>query len=87
MDKEIMKKLINLVLIPLTKMPLIIQILVLDAYHVHMMGIIVHIIQSFDIQVIHISGGYMYLCQPVDIGINTSIKSGVQKMGGLDVEG
>ena len=40
-----------------------------------MMGNIVNRIQSLGIEVVHIPPGCMYLCQPVDVGINKSIKS------------
>ena len=40
-----------------------------------MMGNIVNRIQSLGIEVVHIPPGCTYLCQPVDIGINKSIKS------------
>ena len=40
-----------------------------------MMGSIVNRIQSLGIEVIHIPAGCTYLCQPVDVGINKSIKT------------
>jgi len=59
MDDEMMHKWIDLVLIPWknSKAPGIAPILVLDAYRVHMMGTIVHRIQSLGIEVLHIPGG------------------------------
>ena len=48
--------------------------LILDVYHIHMMGSVVHHIQSLGIEVQHIPAGCTYLCQPVDVGINHSIK-------------
>jgi len=51
-----------------------VPLLVLDAYRVHMMGSIVNRIQALGIEVQHIPGGCTYLCQPVDVGINRSIK-------------
>jgi hypothetical protein len=39
-----------------------------------MMGSIVNLIQALGIEVQHILGGCTYLCQPIDIGINRSIK-------------
>jgi len=50
-------------------------ILILDAYHVHQMGLVVNRIQSMRIEVVHIPAGCMYLCQPIDVGINKPIKS------------
>ena len=49
-------------------------ILVLDAYCVQQMGSVINRIKSMGIEVIHIPGGCTYLCQTVDIGINTPIK-------------
>ena len=40
-----------------------------------MMGNIVNRIQSLQVEVVHIPLGCTYLCQPVDVGINKSIKS------------
>ena len=77
MDEEMMGKWIDDVLIPWRnkKGPDVIPILILDAYRVHMMGNIMNRIQSLGIEVVHIPWGCTYLCQPVDIGINKSIKS------------
>ena len=68
---------IDRVLVPWknTKAPGVVPILILDAYHVHMMGNIVNRIQSLGIEVIHIPAGCTYLCQPVDMGIKKSIKT------------
>jgi hypothetical protein len=81
MDEEMMQKWIDLVLIPWrnSKAPGIVPILVLDAYCVHMTGKIVHRIQSLGNEVLHIPDGSTYLCQPVDVGINKTIKSGMQQ--------
>jgi hypothetical protein len=77
MDEEMMSKWIDDVLIPWRneKGPDVIPLLILDAYRVHMMGNIVNRIQSLGIEVMHIPPGCTYLCQPVDVGINKSIKS------------
>ena len=40
-----------------------------------MMGNIVNQIQSLGIEVIHIPAGCTYLCQPINVDINKSIKS------------
>ncbi len=67
---------IDLVLIPWknARDPDVVPLLVLDAYRVHMMGSIVNRIQALGIEVQHIPAGCTYLCQPVDVGINCSIK-------------
>ena len=36
-------------------------------------------IQSLGIEVIHIPAGCTYLCQPVDVGINKTIKTGMRE--------
>ena len=81
MDEHTMYKWIDLVLIPWkkSKAPSIVTILVLDTYGIHMIGTIVNRIQSLGIEVLHIPGGCTYLCQPVDVGINKTIKSGMQQ--------
>jgi hypothetical protein len=76
-----MNKWIDLVLIlwKNTKAPGVVPTLVLDTYCVHMMRNIVNRIQSLGIEVIHIPAGCTYLCQPVDMGINKSIKTGMRE--------
>ena len=76
MDAKMMNLWIDLVLIPWkdSRKPGVIQLLILDAYCVHMMGSIVNRIQSLGIEVQHIPGGCTWLCQPVDVGINCPIK-------------
>jgi len=44
-----------------------------------MMGNIVNCIQLLGIEVIHIPAGCTYLCQPVDVRINKSIKKGMRE--------
>ena len=77
MDEEMMHTWIDLVLVPWrqTTMPGIVPLLILNAYQVHMMGNIVNRIQSLGIEVVHIPPGCTYLCQPVDVRINKSLKS------------
>ena len=69
---------IDLVLIPWRNSwdPEVVLLLILDAYHVHMMGSIVNRnrIQALVIELQHILIGCTYLCQPMDVGINHSIK-------------
>ena len=50
-------------------------LLVLDSLCIHMTGWIVEKIQGLGIEVQHIPGGCMYLCQPSDVGINRPIKA------------
>ena len=56
----------------------VVPILILDTQCVHMMGNIVNRIQSLGIEVIYIPAGCTYLCRPIDVGINQSIKSGMR---------
>ena len=63
----------------MTKLPGVVPILVLDAYCIHMMGTVVNHIQSLGIEVIHIPAGCTYLCQPLDVGINKTIKCGMRE--------
>jgi hypothetical protein len=76
MDESMMNKWTELVLIPWknSRDPSVTPLLILDAYRVHMMGLIVNRIQALGIEVQHIPAGCTYLCQPVDVGINCSIK-------------
>ena len=44
-------------------------ILLLDLYCCHMIELMVSIITLLGVEVLHIPGGCMGLCQPVDVGI------------------
>jgi hypothetical protein len=81
MDEAAMMRWIDLVLVPWknAKAPGIVPTLILDAYRVHMMGNVVNRIQSLGIEVIHIPAGCTYLCQPVDVGINKTIKTVIRE--------
>ena len=57
----------------------IVPILLLNMYHCHMMKSVVSIIEWLGLEVLHIPGGCMILCQSVDVCINKSLKSKVQK--------
>ena len=48
----------------------VIPLLFLDSYRCHIMGSVVTAIQNLGVKVEHIPGGCMYLCQPVDVGVN-----------------
>ena len=52
----------------------IVPLSLLESYHCHVMASVVNEIQELGVEVEHIPGGCMYLCQPVDIGINTPYK-------------
>ena len=52
----------------------VIPILFLDSYHCHIMGSVVMAIQNLGVEVEHIPGGFTYLCQPVDVGVNKPFK-------------
>ena len=45
----------------------------------HQMGSVVNPIQSVGIEVMHTPAGCTYLCQPIDVGINKPIKSGLHQ--------
>jgi hypothetical protein len=81
MDGHAMNKWINLLLVPWknAKAPGIVPVLIFDAYCVPMMGNIVNQFQSLRIEVIRVPAGCMYLCQPIGMGINKSIKSGLRE--------
>jgi hypothetical protein len=87
MDKSLMNLWIDEILIPRknTKDPIIVSLLILDAYHIHMMGSIMNCIQVLGIEVQCIPGSYTYVCQPVDVGVNKPIKKSCDNpMGRLD---
>ena len=81
MDGEMMNKWIDLVLIPWwnTEVPGIIPLLILGDYCIHIMGNIMNQIKSRGIEVFHIPVYCMYLCQPVHVGTNKSIKTGMKE--------
>ena len=57
--------------------PHTVPLLILDSFHVHMMGLIVAKIQLLISEVQHIPGGCTYLCQPIDVAVNKPIKNAV----------
>ena len=57
----------------------IVPTLLLDMYFNHMMESVVFTIKVLGVEVLQITGGCKCLCQPLDVGINESLKSGVQK--------
>ena len=58
----------------------IVPILLLEMYHCHMMEAGISIIEVLGIEVLHTPGGCTCLCQPIDAGINKSLKLEVQKL-------
>ncbi len=58
----------------------VVPIIVLDQYQCHLMRIVVSMIQSLGCKVIHLPGGCTLLCQPVDVGINKPLKSGIRAL-------
>jgi hypothetical protein len=54
-------------------------IFILDAYHIHQMGLVMNRIQEMGIEVLHIPAGCAYLCQPIDVGINKPLKVAMQE--------
>ena len=56
----------------------IIPLLLLDSYRCHMMATVVSKIQDLCVEVVHISGGYTGLTQPVDVGVNKPFKCRVR---------
>ena len=81
MDEHTMTKWIDLMLVPWknVKLPGVFPMLILDACRIHMMRNIFNQIQSLGIEVIRIPAGCTYLCQPIDVGINKTIKSGMRE--------
>ena len=60
----------------------VIPILFLDLYHCHIMGSVVTAIQNLGVKVEHIPGGCMYLCHPVDVGVNKTFKKLIRDKNG-----
>ena len=81
MGKRVMLMWVNIVLktyvdtAPQNTVPL----LFLDSYHCHMMNLVVNVIQDLGVEVEHMPGGCISLCQPVDIGINKPFKAFLHK--------
>ena len=82
MDEACMLKWVNDVLKPHAKTaPLgVIPVLPLDSYRCHMMTSIVEAINNLGVQVEHIPGGRIGLCQPVDVGFNKPFKGRMCKV-------
>jgi DDE superfamily endonuclease len=77
MDERVMMVWIDEVLSPyVKKAPVGIKpLLILDAYSVHKEDSVLCAIESLGCRVEYIPGGCTSLCQPVDVGINKSLKS------------
>ena len=58
----------------------VIPVLFLDSYRCHMIASVVSRIEAMGIEVIHIPGGCMGLCQPLDVGVNRSFKARIRRM-------
>ena len=56
----------------------VVPIIVLDQYRCHMMESVVSAIQSLGCEIIHLPSGCTSLFQPVDVGINKPLKSGIR---------
>ena len=76
MDEQVMLMWVEKVLKPYIESASegIVPLLLLDSYHCHVMASVVNEIQELGVEVEHIPGGCMYLCQPVNIGINKPYK-------------
>ena len=55
----------------------IVPILLLDSYQCHLLSLVVDLIQQAGVEVEFIPSGLTGLCQPLDIGINKSLKNHV----------
>ena len=82
MDKAMMMKWIDvcLKLWKNTLPPMVVPLLVLDSFRIHMMGPVVETIQRLGIEVQYIPGECTYLCQPIDVGVNRSLKKAVENL-------
>ena len=76
MDEQVMLMWVEKVLQPYIESASegIVPLLLLDSYHCHVMASVVNEIQELGVEVEHIPDGCMYLCQPVNIGINKPYK-------------
>jgi hypothetical protein len=53
----------------------ILPVLLLNSYRCHMMASVVNSIHDLKVEILHIPGGCMGLCQPIDIGIGKPLKT------------
>jgi hypothetical protein len=87
MDKAKMQECIEVMLIPwkevqdtdnLDVWP---PIIILDAYLLHKMGSVLNKLRSIRFEVLHITRGCTYLCQPIDVRINKQISYDCMRSG------
>ena len=62
-----------------TVLEIVVQLLLLNSYWFHMMTSVVESNQQLGVEVEHIPGGCISLCQPVHVGINKALKTFVCK--------
>jgi hypothetical protein len=82
MDEVCMLRWVDEILKPYLKVnpppPVIVPVILLDAYRCHMMASVTDAIAELGIEIIHIPGGCTGLTQPLDVGINKPLKSRVR---------
>ncbi len=84
MDKQCMLIWVNQILGPYLVVnpppPGIQPVILLNSYPCHMMASVVNKIAELGIEVIHIPGGHMALCQLLDIGVNKPFKQCIRHL-------
>jgi hypothetical protein len=83
MDEKVMIMWVEKVLKPyvLEAPDNVVPLLLLDSYRCHMMASVVGLIQELGVEVEHIPGGCTSLCQPIDVGVNRSLKNWIRIIG------
>jgi hypothetical protein len=74
------KQIFGLYLVVNPPPPGIHPVILLNAYHCHMMALVVNKIFDLGIEVIRIPGGCMGLCQLLDIGVNKPFKQHIHHL-------
>jgi len=69
--------------VPVHNVPL----LPLDSHRYHMMALVVMHINELNVEVQHIPGGCTGLCQPVDFGVASYLRTSLRPMGVMDDRG
>ncbi len=82
MDKPMMMNWMEVCLMPWKNMlaPTVVPLLILDSFHVQMMGPVIERIQHLGIKVQYIPSKCTYLCQPIDVGVNRPLKKTVKNL-------